>query len=102
VLHVDDDLAEVEQDPAALLLALAPDRLGAELAQPLLDGVHDREHLAVVGCGGEQEHVGDDELLAHVEQQDVLAELVGRGLGSRGRELDSAGGGRHDDQPSQP
>ena len=56
------------------------------------------EHLPVVRRGREQEDVGDDELLADVEQQDVLAELVSSGLGSRGRELDGAGGSRHADQ----
>ena len=77
VLHVHDDVAVVDQHPAAVALALAADRLGADLAQLVLDLVDDRLHLAVVARRGEQERVGDRELVADVEGHDVLGQLVG-------------------------
>src|SRR3954452_8585545 len=48
VLHMHHDLAEVDQHPAAVPLALTAYRLGADAAQPVLDLVDDRLHLAVV------------------------------------------------------
>ncbi len=77
VLDVHDDLAVVDEHPAPVALALAADRLGADLAELVLDLVDDRLDLAVVGGRGEQEGVGDGELLADVEGDDLLAELVG-------------------------
>ena len=49
VLDVHDDLAVVDEHPATVTFALATDRLGAELAQLVLDLVDDRLDLAVVG-----------------------------------------------------
>ena len=52
VLDVDDDLQVVEQHPAALAGPFAAYRLGVEVdAELLLDRVHDRADLAVVGGG---------------------------------------------------
>src|SRR3954471_20684280 len=61
VLHVDDDVAVVDQHPTAVALSLATDGLGAELAELVLDLVDDRLHLAVVARRREQEGVGDRE-----------------------------------------
>src|SRR5690242_8829932 len=52
VLHVDDDVAVVDQHPPTVPLALATDRLLADVTELVLDLVHDRLHLAVVGRGG--------------------------------------------------
>ena len=75
VLDVHHDVDVVEQHPAATPLALAAHRLGllGQLEQALLDGVDDGQHLALVGRGGDQERVGDRELVAHVDDDDVLA-----------------------------
>src|SRR5690606_14355665 len=51
VLDVHDDVAEVQEDPAGLLLALAADRLGARLEHRLLDRVDDRRDLALARPG---------------------------------------------------
>ena len=62
--------------------------LDADLAQLVLDLVDDRLDLPVVGAAGEQEGVGDRELLAHVEGEEVGGELVGGGAGRRVHQLD--------------
>jgi hypothetical protein len=82
VLHVDDDVDEVEQHPAALAGALTAGRLAAALAQLLLDLVHDGLHLAFVGRRRDHEAVRDGQLVGHVEHDDVLGLLVG-GRGHR-------------------
>ena len=78
MLDVHDDVAEVQQHPAPLALALPPDRLGAEPEQALLDGVLDGFDLPVVAGRTEQEHVGQRELLRHIEGQDILGQFVPR------------------------
>ena len=95
MLNVHDDVEVVEQDPAAFPLTLTAHGPGPGLAQPVLDLVHDRPHLAVVGGGTEQEHVGDDELLAHVVGDDVTGELVRRSLCGDPRKLDGPAGSSH-------
>ena len=98
VLDVDDHVDVVEQHPAALALALAAYRLGAELPQPLLDRVDDRLDLAVVGRRAQDEAVGDHQLLAHVEGEDVVGELVGGRLGGGDGQLAGAVGDRSSGQ----
>ena len=83
VLDVHHDLAVVDQHPAAVALALAADRLGADLAQLVLDLVDDRLDLPVVAAGGEQEGVGDGELLADVEGDEVGGRACRRPRGRR-------------------
>src|SRR6478672_894917 len=95
VLDVDHDLAVVDEDPPSVALALATDGLRADLAQLVLDLVDDRLDLAVVGGGGEQEGVGDGELLADVEGHDVRGELVGGGPRGSADELEGVVGGGH-------
>ena len=92
---MDDDVQVVEQDPALLPLAFPADRAGTGETQLLLDFIHDRAHLTVVGGGTQQEHVGDDELLAHVVGDDVSCELLSRGFGRDPGELDGPGGSGH-------
>src|SRR5699024_1822879 len=99
VLDVHDDVAVVDEDPAPVALALATDRLGAELAERALDGVDDRLDLAVVARGGDEEGVGDRELLAHVEGDDLGRLLVGGGAGGGAHELEGVVGGCHGATP---
>src|SRR6476469_2962984 len=88
VLDVDDDVAEVDEDPAALALALAADRLADQLTQPVLDLVDDGAALPLGRCGGDDEHVGERHLLAHVDGHHLLGELLLGGQGGHLRELD--------------
>jgi hypothetical protein len=99
VLHVHHDVGVVEQHPPAVALALAAYRLGAELAQPVLDLVDDGPHLAVVGGRAEQERVGDHQLVGDVEGDDVGGELVGRGASGLAHQLDRARRGGHRESP---
>jgi hypothetical protein len=80
MLDVDHDVGVVEQHPAPLTLALAPHRPLPQAAQPVLDLVDDRLDLPVVARRTQQEDVGDEELIADVEGQDVLGQLVRRRL----------------------
>src|SRR5690606_10599529 len=99
VLHVHHDVAEVEQDPAGLRLALLPDGLGALLEQGALDGVDDRGDLALARTGRDEEDVREDELLAHVERDDLLRLDVARGARRDHGELGGALGRRHTSPP---
>src|SRR3546814_4975419 len=75
VLDVDDDVSEVDQHPTAVTPTLAADRLGAHLTQPVLDLVHDRLPLAVVGGGGEAERVGGGRSEEHTSELQSLMRL---------------------------
>src|SRR3954454_22235223 len=95
VLYVDDDVAVVDEHPPPVALALAPDRLLTGVAELVLDLVDDRLHLAVVARGLQQERVGDGELVADVEGDDVLRQLVGGRAGGDVDEGDGVVGGGH-------
>jgi hypothetical protein len=97
VLDVYHQIDVVEQHPAAAALALAAYRLGLlrQFQQPLLDRVDDRLYLAFVGRGGDQERVGDHQLVGDVDDDDVVGLLVGGGLCGGQGQLDSALGCGH-------
>src|SRR5690606_7597127 len=95
VLHVHHDVAEVEQDPAGLRLALLPDGLGVLLVEGALDGVDDRGHLPLARTRRDEEDVGEDELLADVQRDDLLRLDVARGTGRDDGQLGGALGRRH-------
>ncbi len=95
MLDVHHDVEVVQQHPALLAVALAADRSGIQLAQCLLDAVDHGADLAFVGGGDDEEHVGDGQLLRHVEGDEVGAELVGRrGGGGLGEPEGMVGGGQ--------
>ena len=77
MLHVYDDLGVVDQHPTAVALALTAYGLGAELSQGVLDALHDGLDLAVVGPAGDQERVGDGQLVADVEGEEIECPLHG-------------------------
>ena len=101
MLHMDDDLAVVDQHPATVPLALAAHRLGADLAKLVLDLVDDRLDLSFVACGGDQKGVGDRELFADVEGDEVAGQLVGRGARGGVHQLDGMFSGGHTDSESE-
>src|SRR5664280_2381175 len=76
VLDVHDDVREVDQDPSSVALAFPADRLHAELAEPVLDPVDDRADLTVVGCGRQNEDVGERKLLTDVNRDDLAGQFV--------------------------
>jgi hypothetical protein len=80
VLDVHDDIDEVQQNPAALPGTLASHRLGTGGAHLLLHRVDDRLHLALIGRRGDHEAIGDDQLLGHVQQNQVVGLFVRRCL----------------------
>jgi hypothetical protein len=101
---VHHDVDVVEQDPSTGPLTLTPHRLGLfrQVGQLLLDRVDDGLHLPLVGRGGEHEGVGDDQLVTHVDDDDVLRLLVGGGLGGGERQLSGALGCSHPTSLSYP
>jgi hypothetical protein len=93
---MDHHLEIVEQDPAALTLALAADQSGSRLAHPQLDLVDDGPDLPVVGRRTQHERVGDDELIAHVIGDDAVGQLVRRGQRGGFDKLDGPWCGSHE------
>ena len=79
----------VQEHPAVLLVALAPQRLEVLLlAEPALDLVDDGRDLALDGRRADEEHVGDGQVVGHVEGDDVLGQLLVGGLGRGDGQLD--------------
>jgi hypothetical protein len=95
VLHVHDDVDEVQQHPPALALAFTAYRLDPQLQQAFLDRVDNGLDRPLVRCAGQHETVGDHELLADVDDREVGGELVRRGSGGSLGELDAASGCGH-------
>ena len=79
VEEVDDDVAEVQQHPLAILPALTPERLAVQRSERLLHLVGEGDHMAARGAGGDDEDVGDDQKLGDIEQGDANALLVDDG-----------------------
>jgi hypothetical protein len=75
--HVDDEVDEVEEDPARLALSLAAQRPGAFGAAGALDLFGDGADLAVAVARADDEVVGDDQWLRDVEDEDVAGLLGG-------------------------
>jgi len=74
---VDDDVAVVEEDPAAGGVALGAEKGDALVLEVAQDAVGDGLELAVARRGAEDEEVGDLREGADVEDSDVLGlELV--------------------------
>ena len=88
MLDVHDDVEVIQQRPAAFAGALAAGRLVAGLAHFLLDLVDDGVDLPFVGCRGDHEAVGDDQLLGDVDDDDVVGELGGGRAGGHCRHVD--------------
>ncbi len=95
MLDMDHYVQIVQKYPAILPLPLPAYRPDTCLAHLFFDVINDRPDLAIVRSRTEEEHVGDDELLADVVSNDVRSELLSRGLGRDPRKLDGPGGSCH-------
>ncbi len=83
-----DEIAEVEQDPLALVNTFSADRLDRALfTKPVLDLIGDGTNLDVGVAGADHEVVGHDEQLRHLDGDDVDRLLVARRIGGDQREL---------------
>ncbi len=71
-----DDRPQIDQDPAAVVIALGPGDRVAVLPRGLDDRVGDRPGLDLRAAGGDDERVGDDGAAIEVENGDVLAFFV--------------------------
>ncbi len=95
MLDVHDDVDVIQQRPAAFAGALAAGGLVAGLAHLLLDLVDNGVDLPFVGRRGDDEAVGDDQLIGHVDDDDIVGKLRrGRARGDSGH-LDRLRAGRH-------
>src|SRR5690606_21798738 len=83
-----------------LRLALATDRLRPRGEHRLLDGVDDGADLSLVRAGRDEEDVGEHQLLADVEGDDLLRLAAGRGTSRGDGQLDRTVRGRHRGPPS--
>ena len=75
-LDMDDKIAEVQKDPSAFSLTLTTNGLDSHFMQTLFDAIDHCSDLTIVGCRAQQKYIGDDQLLTHVESDDVLRQLV--------------------------
>jgi len=83
VEDVDDEVAEVEQQPLGILDAFAAQHLAARLLHGLLGGFGEGEDVTTRGSGSDDEHIGDDDEARHVEDRDPQP-LLGVDGGSTG------------------
>ncbi|HZX67264.1 MAG TPA: hypothetical protein VFE70_00195 [Candidatus Elarobacter sp.] len=84
---VDDDVTEIDQDPAAVGMALgaAAHTCGLRL---LDDRVGDRACLNRRAAGHDDERIGDDGTSGEIEDRDVLGFFVVRGLADQRDEIE--------------
>jgi hypothetical protein len=73
---VGDDRPQIDQDPAAVAVALGSGDGVTVFARGLDDRVGDRASLDLRAAGGDDERVGDDGAAVEVEDRDVLGFLV--------------------------
>ena len=85
---VDDDVEEVEEDPAVRGEAFEAGRFFAQLvADVFLHFGDDGAELAGAGAGGDDEKVGDGTGVAQVEDDDVAAAVLGGNAGKSDGEV---------------
>jgi hypothetical protein len=75
---VDDDVAEVDEDPPPAVVTLDAERLLPGRFRLLNDPVRDPLRLPLAARAADDEQVGDGGYLGDVEHQDVLGLLVAR------------------------
>src|SRR5690606_6141079 len=73
MLDVDNNVAEVDQDPASGSLALTAQDHCTGLEHGLFNGVNDCADLALVVTGRNEEHVRQNELFAYINSNDLCS-----------------------------
>jgi len=87
---VDDDVAEINQDPLPLGAPLDPERLDpVGLLDPLLHVVGESLHIGDRAARGDDEHVGEEEGVGNVEQDNVGSVLGEQGVSRRAGQVDT-------------
>ena len=71
-----DDRAEIDQDPAAVLIALGAGDREAIFPRRIGDRVGDRTRLNFRAAGNDDERIGDDGPAVEVKDGDILTFLV--------------------------
>ena len=74
---MDDEVDEVQEDPAGLALSLAAEGAGAFDAAGALDLFGDGADLTIVAARADDEVVGDDQRLRDIQDEDVAGLLGG-------------------------
>jgi hypothetical protein len=87
---VDDDVAEVNQHPAGVYVALPTEGPEAIAAQRFVQGIQQGLHLTDVHRRGDDEVVGESRDLTDVEKQDVLRLLLGQQVNDAPGEVGSS------------
>jgi hypothetical protein len=81
--EVNHHVAVIKQDPFGLSTSFVSQRFAPVSAQMLFNPVGQRLHLGTGGPGGDDKDLGDYEEVANLQKNNVLALLVGYGIGSQ-------------------
>ena len=77
IKHMNDHVAVVETHPPGVLTTLTTERLTFEVLLEFAFGIiGQRLHMTVGGSGRDDKHVGDNEKLRHIKQDNIEAFLV--------------------------
>src|SRR3990172_7624608 len=87
---VDDHVAEVQQHPPRIQVALAAKGAQPVPAQGLVQNIQKGLHLADVDRRGDNEVIGESRDLADVEKQDILSLPLGQQVNDAAREVRSS------------
>ena len=88
---VDDDRAEVDEDPAAVVVAFRAGDREAGAADRFDDGIGDRPGLDFRAAGDDRERIGDDRAPFEIEKGEVFAFFVFRGIADGCQEIGQSG-----------
>ena len=92
---VDDEVTEIEQNPAPFGTALPAQWLRAGLKESLLDAVRDSENVALVATAREEERIRQRERSGDIQRDDVVCLLVIRSGRCEVDEFECASGSGH-------
>jgi hypothetical protein len=76
VENVDDDVAVVEQDPGAVLHAFPSESPAADGRQSLFGALSQSQDMPPRRAAGNQEYIGDDQEVRHIQDDDPQTLLV--------------------------
>jgi hypothetical protein len=78
--HVDDRVAQVEQNPAAVRMALHPSHRVTLGLRPFDDRVGNRSCLNPRAAGHDRERVREDRASAHIDSDEIFALFLERSV----------------------